>query len=331
MKICNLRCFHVLALFLLSTSTAVLAGEDLPGSQDYPDFPRVKDTYIAGYGFGEYDAGVFVTGKDDKTKAETLMPEGARTRILYIGTPTQTSLQLLRNYQKAFAEYGEYQELYTCRGEDCPRNITKELWSEENRVPTSLRNASRLYSLTSQYKQVNYAYGTIKKEDRVLHVSAMSAVIVAGMTGLRNVPVVHLEVLEAEAFSADLEFVDAGKMLSSITETGSVALYGIQFEFDSAALKSASAATIEEIAKVLASSPELNVYVVGHTDGEGSLAYNQQLSSQRAATVVDALQGSHGVAAGRLTAVGIGPVAPLATNATEAGRKLNRRVEIVAR
>jgi len=72
------------------------------------------------------------------------------------------------------------------------------------------------------------------------------------------------------------------------------------------------------------------VTVIGHTDSVGSDAYNQALSERRAQSVVNYL-GDHGVARVRLEAVGRGETQPRTTNATEAGRQLNRRVEILIR
>ena len=63
----------------------------------------------------------------------------------------------------------------------------------------------------------------------------------------------------------------------------------------------------------------------------GALAYNLSLSERRAASVVRALVANHQVDSGRLQARGVGPLSPEATNASDAGRAINRRVEIVAR
>ncbi len=46
------------------------------------------------------------------------MPEGKRTRIIYAGTESQSSLQMIRNYQKAFAAFGDYREVFSCQWQD---------------------------------------------------------------------------------------------------------------------------------------------------------------------------------------------------------------------
>ena len=88
---------------------------------------------------------------------------------------------------------------------------------------------------------------------------------------------------------------------------------------------------ITEIARRLADRAGLQVYVVGHTDSVGTLESNLALSRARAQAVVEALEARFGVAVGRAVPAGVGPLAPVATNTTEAGRQANRRVEIVAR
>ena len=75
----------------------------------------------------------------------------------------------------------------------------------------------------------------------------------------------------------------------------------------------------------------MKLFVIGHTDMTGSLEHNLGLSQRRAQAVVKALTTTHGVPASRLQAKGLGPLAPVATNSTAAGRQRNRRVEFVQR
>jgi outer membrane protein OmpA-like peptidoglycan-associated protein len=75
--------------------------------------------------------------------------------------------------------------------------------------------------------------------------------------------------------------------------------------------------------------PALKLYVVGHTDNVGLLDANLKLSQARADAVVQSLVTTHGIPAARLRAFGHGPTTPVSSNATDAGRALNRRVELV--
>jgi hypothetical protein len=83
--------------------------------------------------------------------------------------------------------------------------------------------------------------------------------------------------------------------------------------------------------KLLRADPRLELYVVGHTDNAGTFSYNMKLSRDRAASVAKTLAGEYGIAAPRLQASGVGPLAPVASNRAEEGRAKNRRVELVAR
>jgi len=87
------------------------------------------------------------------------------------------------------------------------------------------------------------------------------------------------------------------------------------------------AAIIKDLAAIAASCPGDKLQVGGHTDNIGSPSYNQALSERRAVAVVHALADS-GITRERLSAVGYGETVPVAGNETEAGRALNRRIEI---
>ena len=102
----------------------------------------------------------------------------------------------------------------------------------------------------------------------------------------------------------------------------------ILFTPDSAALGPAALGTVQEVADVLTDYTKTAVVVQGHTDSSGPAAHNQKLSEQRAQTVSGALV-ARGVAPKRLAASGYGEDLPVASNSSERGRRLNRRVEII--
>jgi outer membrane protein OmpA-like peptidoglycan-associated protein len=104
---------------------------------------------------------------------------------------------------------------------------------------------------------------------------------------------------------------------------------GILFDTGKADVKPESAPALDEVAKLLKQNPKLKVYVVGHTDNVGALAANIDLSKRRAAAVMQALIAKYGIPAAQLQAYGDGPYAPIASNDSEDGRTLNRRVELV--
>lgn len=101
------------------------------------------------------------------------------------------------------------------------------------------------------------------------------------------------------------------------------------FDFDKAELKRGEAADVlVVVVKTMRDNPTLKVSVEGHTDSIGSEAYNEQLSERRANAVESYLE-TLGVSGGRVTAEGYGESYPVASNATDSGRQLNRRVDVL--
>ena len=101
----------------------------------------------------------------------------------------------------------------------------------------------------------------------------------------------------------------------------------VSFDFDSAEIKHGFARSLDKLAAIIAKYDKTVVHVVGYTDSVGSESYNLRLSERRARAVADYLT-AHGVNPARVHIEGRGESNPRASNATEAGRQLNRRVEI---
>lgn len=130
------------------------------------------------------------------------------------------------------------------------------------------------------------------------------------------------------ALSQDV-VANAAALSSGLAGSGHAVVNGILFDTGKAEVKPESAPALEEVAKLLKHDAGLRLYVVGHTDNVGALAANLDLSKRRAAAVVQLLVTQYGVAGDRLQPYGDGPYAPLASNDTEDGRAVNRRVEVV--
>jgi outer membrane protein OmpA-like peptidoglycan-associated protein len=107
-----------------------------------------------------------------------------------------------------------------------------------------------------------------------------------------------------------------------------IRLYGIHFDVDSAHIQPRSEPVIADVAKIMRSEPSWRFRVEGHTDSDGGLAHNQVLSQHRAESVVADLVKRYHIARSRLVPVGYGYSRPVASNATAAGKALNRRVEL---
>jgi outer membrane protein OmpA-like peptidoglycan-associated protein len=102
----------------------------------------------------------------------------------------------------------------------------------------------------------------------------------------------------------------------------------VLFDVDSAIVGSTGRDTLEQVAGVLGEYKKTAVVVQGHTDSTGSEAHNEQLSNRRA-NAVEAYLVGRGVDRGRITSVGYGEAYPVASNASESGRQLNRRVDVL--
>jgi len=122
---------------------------------------------------------------------------------------------------------------------------------------------------------------------------------------------------------------DSEALLDDLKNKGYVAIYGIYFDTDSAAIKLESEPALKAIAEMLKQNNSLKVYIVGHTDMTGTLERNLKLSKSRAESVVKELVNTYGISSSCLKAMGVGPLCPVATNQSEEGRKLNQRVELV--
>ena len=126
---------------------------------------------------------------------------------------------------------------------------------------------------------------------------------------------------EVQAGSIQIQKVNQNNLLITMTDQTA-------FDFDSAQIKPGFYTTMDRIANVLVRYGKTHLTIVGHTDNVGSDQYNQGLSERRAKAVNDYLL-NKGVLIQRLVFLGRGETSPRATNATEEGRRLNRRVEII--
>ena len=100
----------------------------------------------------------------------------------------------------------------------------------------------------------------------------------------------------------------------------------IQFEYNSSVLRTSSYSTLDKVSSDLRANSSSNLQLDGHASEEGTSEYNQQLSVDRANAVKTYLVNS-GVDAKRVMTTGYGETRPIASNATEEGRIMNRRVE----
>lgn len=101
----------------------------------------------------------------------------------------------------------------------------------------------------------------------------------------------------------------------------------IFFNFDSSVLKEESYPALDEAVKILKNNAKLTFVVEGHTDSIGPVAYNLNLSKERAKSVMNYIV-LKGIPKTRISSIGYGEAKPIDTNETEEGKSKNRRVEI---
>jgi outer membrane protein OmpA-like peptidoglycan-associated protein len=137
--------------------------------------------------------------------------------------------------------------------------------------------------------------------------------------------------MQAEAAQRELAATQArlSELEAKQTERGLVVTLGdVLFEVDRAELKPGAERSLSELVQVLRENDNSTVVIEGHTDSTGGRDYNLSLSKRRAESVRNYLIGQ-GVAATRISAAGLGPDYPVASNSDAAGRQQNRRVELV--
>ena len=118
------------------------------------------------------------------------------------------------------------------------------------------------------------------------------------------------------------------KYYDRFLQDGKIVATGIRFDVNKATLKPESMGVINEIADLMKENPNINFSVEGHTDSDGDDDSNQDLSENRAQTVMHTLV-QMGIDSKRLTSKGWGESKPMDSNDTPEGKANNRRVEFV--
>ncbi|WP_169304366.1 OmpA family protein [Pedobacter frigoris] len=131
-------------------------------------------------------------------------------------------------------------------------------------------------------------------------------------------------------YVSNLRIAEAGlDARSQLLNNGKYSTTGIYFETGSANIKPQSYGMLKEIADVLDETPNMKVKIVGHTDSDGGMGLNIELSRKRAAAVKTTLEKEFGIMASRLTVDGKGASDPASNNTSPEGKAANRRVEFI--
>ena len=150
------------------------------------------------------------------------------------------------------------------------------------------------------------------------------AIIGAAVGGVAGAVIGHQMDKQAEELAYELPGATVQRVGEGITVTFPE---GLLFGFDSDQIGASAQDNLRRFAASLQKYPNTRTLIVGHTDSDGSSAYNMDLSDRRAQSAASFLSGQ-GVNPSRISTAGRGESEPIATNDSDAGRTLNRRVEV---
>lgn len=332
----KLSALHVALASVLVVLAVPEGFADVPGSKDHQLIKRYEGSTIVAYSqkaFDEYQLPVSAVTREGKPRVTAL--EGRVTRITYLVPVGRSTLEVTRNYEAALKSAG-FATLFSGGHEALGGNF-KQLYQGTNLPSFSSLNLSYLIETDDRYLAAKFS-----RPQGDVHV----ALYVAGIantwghflysdppnrdkTAADGQVIVQLDIIEATAMDSNKVIVSADDMSTGIANAGSIALYGILFDTNSAVVKPESMPTLEEIAKMLKAQLSLRLLIVGHTDNVGTFEANMDLSQRRAAAVVQVLTSKLSVDARRLTPVGVSFASPVASNKSDEGRSKNRRVQLV--
>ncbi len=329
-----------LAVLLAAAAAPALAADDT-GAADPPGLKRFEGSEIFFQSRADFDQLKVALEKVEWDVSNAVVKpfrsttvEGRRTTTYYRLPERVTTLEAFRGYRQELEEAG-FEIVFAARGEalETPsynNQIAREVYRMVGNYGTPEEKAQWPFQHTDE-RQAAYVAGRKVGADGAETWAATYIVPNTHANWLKipeGVVLARVDLLEVKARQQRMTLVESDEMAERIALDGRIALYGIEFDHDSAEIRASADPTLAEIAKLLKERANLSILVVGHTDTQGSFDYNRKLSQRRADAVVARLA-TLGVAKERLFPVGVGFAAPVATNATEEGRARNRRVELV--
>lgn len=326
-------------LALDAAAQARSLGPDVSGGADHPIVSRFAGSQMVGYQQLEFDAGRFflprkASGYDPAKEIDLEKPvvtEGKVTRLIYVAPAGKTALEVHRNFEQALKAAG-LKVLTSVDG----RNAW---WNPGQHWRANFDNARFLPPFATDISPFDreglYVYGTLSRGGVEVSVSVLTGPVSLFARDHYKTrentaqAAVAIQIVEPRAMATGQVTVSADAIGKGLDAEGRIALYGIYFDTGKSDIKPESKAQLDEMAAILKARPALRVHIVGHTDNVGSLDANLALSLKRAEAVVSTLVNTHRIDARRLGARGVASLSPVAGNRTEAGRALNRRVEMV--
>lgn len=326
----------LVALSIVLLTSIGASAQDMAGSRDHPAVKRFGGSTLIGYEVRNFDVVDFQTSTFQKydLRARTrlyaepaLRQEGQLTRLWYEAAGVTRSTELYRNYVNALKAAG-FKVLYDAEQDPAATRWTGFLVGFAGNGKDGVKN-NRSNFVFSGAKLDTVRTGTFQKDGTTVRVTTVDWQKGDAVRKIAEGAYAAVDVLEAKDMAQNMVVVSADQIDKAIAATGKVAIYGILFDTGKADIKAESAPSLAQIATFLQANAKAKLHVVGHTDNVGGFDGNMALSRRRADAVVAALVSAHGIAATRLIGNGVGALAPVATNGSDAGRALNRRVELV--
>lgn len=258
--------------------------------------------------FDEYNAflGMDPTGETSLSQAL----KGKVSKFSYFHPKGRSIFEVFQNYKLALDQAGA-KLVYQCeqKKQECAkRNLVLSTFEKLNNIH-SIRGLLGSYLLAKMEKAGNTAYIAIAVGEKFT----------------------DIHIIEISKMDKGMVTLDANALGSCLDSDGYVVVPGIYFDTNNATVQEKSKPALAQIAELLTSRTEMKIYIVGHTDMQGSFENNLELSQKRANSVLEMLVTQYGIAPSRMDAQGLGPLAPEASNSNEKGRSKNRRVVIVVR
>jgi outer membrane protein OmpA-like peptidoglycan-associated protein len=307
--------------------------KDIAGGHDIAFLKRFQGASIIGYVSHPYDQLSFFDSSGASEGADRRSVEGAVTRLVYRVPVGHSALEVFRNYEDlanaaGMARTSEIPCAQSTSG--LPATIFNQM---------ALGQLNGVFQLNASFEQP-YCYFTAQAlaDGRPLTLGVLVAEkrAILSATGADGSPMTYqpgevvalVDLVVAKPVQDQMVTVKAADMADALATKGVIDLYGIYFDTDKIDIKSESGATLDEVASLMRIDRSLRLEVSGHTDNTGPSQHNLALSQGRAEAVVQALASKYGIDKSRLVAKGYGDAKPVASNADEAGKAKNRRVEL---
>lgn len=294
------RCLRLLALTLVLVTAPIRLHADVAGSSDYASFQRFPGATIVDYRQEPSTVYNLPLGRMQRA-AGTVAPsraerfQGHLRRITYEIPDGFPATEVFGFYREQLLSEGQ-QALFTCQGRGCG---SSNFWANDvfdNRI---------LYGPETNQYYLASTYQGVSDESPVAGYAALYVVTRANRRMYAHIDFLELPAQLAAEQREGLNTTPQA-LEQRLMRERNVVITGLGFDDNDALVNDEG---IELIVQVLRRNALLEVYVVGHLQGSGSLSELQSRSAQRARTVIDQVVAG-GIDADRLQAEGLGPLAP---------------------